>query len=93
MKGNKIQLNLSDGTNFISNTKCKTNDSLIIDLKKRTPLKCLEFKENAKVLVFAGKHIGEEGKINQIDDEKKLANLEIKDKEVKVLIKQLIVIE
>jgi small subunit ribosomal protein S4e len=93
MKGNKIQINLSDGTNFISSILCKTNDSLVIDLKKRTPTKCLEFKEKSKVLVFAGKHAGEEGKIEKIDLEKELANLEIKGKEVKALIKQLIVIE
>ena len=93
LKENKIQLNLSDGTNFISNVKCKTNDSLIVDLKKKTPSKCLEFKEKANVLVFAGKHIGEEGKVEKIDEEKELAVLKIKDKEVKVLIKQLIVIE
>ena len=45
------------------------------------------------MLVFAGKHIGEEGKVEKIDEEKELAVLKIKDKEVKVLIKQLIVIE
>lgn len=93
LKGNKTQLNLSDGINFISSVKCKTNDSLVVDLKKKTAVKCLEFKEKANVLVFAGKHIGEEGKVQKIDMEKELATLEIKNKEVKVLIKQLIVIE
>ena len=29
LKGKKIQINLSDGRNFISNVKCKINDSLL----------------------------------------------------------------
>ena len=34
LKGKKIQLNLSDGKNFLSDLKCHVNDSVIINLKE-----------------------------------------------------------
>lgn len=90
-KGNKIQLNLSDGMNIISDINCKTNDSLVISLKDRKAEKCLELKEGKEAMVFAGKHIGESGSVKKIDLEKKLAILEIAGKEVNILINQIIV--
>ena len=33
LKGKKTQLNLSDGRNFLSDLKCKVNDSVLINLK------------------------------------------------------------
>ena len=36
LKNKKIQLNLSDGRNFISNIKCNTNDSLLIRSEEHT---------------------------------------------------------
>src|SRR3989344_2881750 len=35
LKGKKTQLNLSDGSNFLSEIKCKTNDSVLINLNDR----------------------------------------------------------
>lgn len=92
IKGKKTQLNLSDGKNYISDLKCKTNDSVIVDFAKRNVTKCLEFKEKAKILVFAGKHTGAEGVIKSIDTEKKVVEATIGENTVNVLIKQLMVI-
>jgi small subunit ribosomal protein S4e len=80
IKNNKIQINLSDGQNFISDIKCKVNDSLSINLEKKSPTKCLELKEKAKALVFQGKHAGEKGLIEEIDKEKELVVLNITGK-------------
>lgn len=91
LKGNKTQLNLSDGMNVISDIKCKTNDSLVISLKDRKIEKCLELKEGKEAMVYAGKHIGETGNVKKLDLEKKLATLDIDGKEVNILINQLIV--
>lgn len=91
LKGNKTQLNLSDGMNVISDIKCKTNDSLVISLKDRKIEKCLELKEGIEAMVYAGKHIGETGNVKKLDLEKKLATLDIDGKEVNILINQLIV--
>ncbi len=93
LKGKKTQINLSDGRNFISDMKCKVNDSVLIDLKSRKLEKALPLKENAKVMVFAGKHAGETGTIKEIEDKNKIAKIESEGKMVNILIKQLMVLE
>ena len=92
LRGKKTQLNLSDGRNYVSEIKCNTNDSVVIDLKTKKVEKCLSLKENAKVLVFAGKHSGDKGNINKIDRDKGMVEIKVKENDVNVLIKQIIVI-
>ena len=93
LKGKKVQINLSDGRNFISNIKCDTNDSILINLKERKIEKCLPLKEKSNVAVFEGKHAGKKGVINKIYLDKKIAELDVDGRLFNVLIKQLIVIE
>ena len=93
LKGKRIQLNLSDGRNFLSDIKCQINDSVLINFKDKKIEKCLPLKEKAKIVVFAGKHSGEKGIINKLDSERKMAEVIINKNHVQVLIKQLIVIE
>ncbi|MBI2044118.1 KOW motif-containing protein [Candidatus Pacearchaeota archaeon] len=93
LNGNKTQLNLSDGYNFVSTVKCKTNDSLVINLKDRKIEKCLELKEKVHVYVTNGKHAGKKGTINKIDSKTKIAELSSKEGTFNVLIKQLMVVE
>ena len=93
LKAKKTQLNLSDGRNFISDLKCNVNDSVLINLEKGKIEKCLPLKEKAKVIIFAGKHTGKTGIINNIDLKKNLVKLEINKKEIDVLIKQVMAIE
>lgn len=93
LKGKKIQLNLSDGRNFLSDIKCNVNDSVLIDLKKKKIEKCLPLKEKGEVLVFAGKHAGKKANINKIDQVKKMAELTFNGEKINVLIKQLIIIK
>lgn len=92
LKGKKTQLNLSDGRNFISNIKCKVNDSVLINLKGKKIEKCLPLEEKSEVIVFAGKHSGEKGKIENINNERKIAEINNGKDKINVLIKQLIVI-
>lgn len=93
LKGKKVQLNLLDGRNFISDIKCKTGDSVLIDLDKNKIEKHLPLKEKVNAFVFAGKHAGKRGKINQLDMEKKMAEIDYKGSKVNVLIKQIIIVE
>jgi len=93
LKGRKVQLNLSDGRNFLSNIKCNTNDSVLINLKENKIEKCIELKEKANVLVIGGKHSGIKGKINKINKENKSVEIDSEGKKINVLIKQLIVIQ
>lgn len=95
LKNKKVQLNLSDGKNFISDLKCNVNDSVLINLKDKKIDKCLELKEKAKIIIFAGKHSGKKGVIEKIDLERKMVkmNTDKTKKRINVLIKQLMVIE
>lgn len=93
LKNKKVQINLLDGRNFISNVKCKIGDSAVVDLKDKKIEKCLPLDKKSKVVVFAGKHSGETGEIEEINLEKKMASINSEDGQVNVLLKQLMVIE
>mgnify|MGYP001607414300 CR=1 FL=1 len=91
LKGKKVQLNMGDGRNFISQEKCNVNDSILIDFKKKKIEKYLPFKEKAEVIVFAGKHAGKRGVIDKLIKERKIAKLRVDGQEINVLIKQIMV--
>ena len=93
LKGKKSQLNLSDGRNYLSEIKCNTNDSVIIDFKENKIKECLPLREKAKVFIFAGKHSGKTGTIEKLKLERKMASIKTEQNKLNVLIKQLIVIE
>ncbi len=93
LKGKKVQINLNDGRNFISDIKCNIGDSLLIDLKNRKIEKCISLKEKAKVLVFAGKHTGKIGEIEKLKLERKMASVNTSQEKINVLIKQFMVVE
>jgi small subunit ribosomal protein S4e len=94
MKNKKIQLNLLDGRNFLSDIKCRTNDSVIINLKDNKIEKCLELKEKSNALVIGGKHSGMKGTIIKVDEKHSMIQLKRENGEdINVLIKQIMVIE
>jgi len=93
LKGGKIQINLSDGRNFLSDVKCRTNDSVIVNLKSKKIERSIPLKKDARVIVFAGKHAGEEGVIKEIDEEKNMVKLESDKEMINILIKQIMVLE
>jgi small subunit ribosomal protein S4e len=64
LAGNKVQINLNDGRNFISNEKFRIGDSIILSDEK---IKKLELKEGARIIIINGKHKGEEGQIEKIE--------------------------
>ncbi|MBI2004147.1 hypothetical protein HYS72_01650 [Candidatus Pacearchaeota archaeon] len=94
ISGKKIQLNLNDGGNFLVEPKfsCMTNDSAIINFKDKKIEKCLPLKEKSNAIVFAGKHSGKIGQIEEIK-ERKMAIIDCNKNKINVLIKQLMVIE
>ena len=93
LKGKRTQLNLSDGRNFLSEIKCHSNDSVLIDLKEGKIEKCIPLKEDAEIFVFAGKHAGKKGIVKKLTPEKKIAEVDMDGKIISILIKQLITIE
>jgi len=93
LKNKRIQFNLSDGRNFLSDVQCGVHDSVLINFKEKKIEKCLPLKEKEKVIVFAGKHSGAKGVINNLNLKNKMAELIIGERKVNVLIKQLMVIK
>lgn len=93
LKGKKTQLNLSDGRNFLSDIKCNMNDSVVVNLKEGKIEKCVPLKEKAKVIIFSGKHVGDKGEIISLNSEEKIAKVKSGNKEINILIKQIIAVE
>jgi len=93
LKGKKVQLNLRDGKNFLSDIKCNVGDSAVINFKDKKIEKCLVLKEKAKIIVVEGKHASKKGVIEKLKPERKMAKLNIEGEEINVLIKQIMVVE
>jgi small subunit ribosomal protein S4e len=91
VKGKKVQLNLSDGSNILSNIKCNTGDSVLVNLKTKKIEKCLPLEKNSEAIVFAGKHSGEKGKIDEINNERKTVEINTGKEKINVLIKQVMI--
>lgn len=66
IKGNKQQLNLSDGSNKLADGEFKANDSLILTIPERKIEDRIEFKVGNTAMVIGGKHAGQIGKIKDI---------------------------
>ncbi len=93
LKGKKVQLNFSDGKNLLSDVKCDTNDSAVLDLSSKKIEKIIPLKEKSKVFVYSGKHAGQTGTVMKTNDAEKTAEVKFGDRTVNVLIKQLIATE
>ena len=93
LKKKKVQLNLSDGRNFLFDGKCGVGDSVLINFQDKKIEKCLGLKEKAKVIVFAGKHAGKKGVIGKLKIERKMASVKVGEKDINILIKQIMVVE
>ena len=70
LPGNKVQINLNDGRNFVTGEKAGVGDSVLFDFESKKIEKIMPIKEGSKIIVIGGSHLGEEGKIEAIKDEK-----------------------
>ena len=68
LKRGRMQINLSDGRNYISKEKIKTQDSVVINLKENKIAEILPFKEGCRVLLISGKRIGAEAEVISLKD-------------------------
>jgi len=71
LKGGKVQLNLSDGTNILGSNEYGTKDSLILSVPDKQVVKHLKFKVGNLAMVVGGQHSGEIGKIKEIREVKR----------------------
>jgi len=83
-KGNKMQINLSDGRNYLSDLKCKVGDSAVMNFAKNNIEKIIPMEENREAIVLTGKNAGNIGKIFKVDDEKSKLIISMKNGNVEV---------
>ncbi len=90
----KVQMNLEDGRNIITKEKFNVRDSVIVNTKDEKIVKILELKPGAKVEIILGKHAGESGVLKEIKNLRRGKDyiIKLKDKEIGVPLKTLIVI-
>ena len=69
LSGNKIQLNLHDGTNILGDNKIKINDSLYLDFSSKIK-KHISLEKGNEVFIISGRYEGRSGKISDIQDKK-----------------------
>lgn len=65
-KGGKQQLNLSDGSNILSEGDVKGRDSLVLSIPEMQIEERIEFKVGNLAMVVGGRHTGQMGKIKEI---------------------------
>jgi len=61
IKGGKVQLNLRDGSNVLSDISCKTGDSVVLSLKEGERNKIIDifpFQIGNMAMIIGGKHSG-----------------------------------
>ncbi len=67
LKGNKIQLNLNDGRNILTNEKYSTKDSLLIEIPEQKIVEHIKFEKDSLAMVLGGKNAGKIAKIKEIE--------------------------
>ena len=95
LPGKKIQFNLSQGRNMISNEKMKVGDYVSVEFAKNKILKVISLDKGVEVIVIAGKHAGKEGKIKEIitSGDQKVAVIKAHNDEIKSNVKNIFVKE
>ena len=66
LRGGKIQFNLHDGKNIVSDEKAKVNDTLVLNLSDLKIKKVLPLKEGVNVFLTKGKYAGYFGVLKEI---------------------------
>ena len=84
LPGNKQQINLFDGTNILSKEKVKINDSVLFSLKDKKIVKIIPLKEKAEVYIINGKHLGETGTIDKIENNESIVQIGKKSVNIKL---------
>lgn len=69
IKNNKVQLNLHDGSNLISEDKISIGDSVYLDMSGKIK-KHILLEKGKKVLVIKGKYLGLKGAIESLEGNK-----------------------
>jgi len=91
----KVQLNLLEGKNILSEEKAKTGGSVVLNLKDNKIVKVIGLEKDSTAFAIRGKHAGSSGKIIDIMERggKKIAKILADGERINVWTKNIIVIE
>ena len=91
----KLQLNLMQGKNIISDKKVNIGDSVVLNLKNDEIVKAIPLEKGRRVFALRGKHAGSSGKVVDIMERggKKIAKILVDDKRINVWTKNIIAVE
>lgn len=92
VKSGKIQLNLHDGKNILTDGNYKTKDSILIELPSLKIVDHVEFKEGNLAIVVKGKNNGLMSHIKEIDSTNKRVWFENKGSKIEVPIDNIMMI-
>jgi small subunit ribosomal protein S4e len=67
IKGGKTQLNLHDGRNSIVDKEYSSGDVIVVEIPDQTVTDHIKFESGTVGLITGGKHIGELGKVKEIN--------------------------
>jgi len=68
VKGGRIQLNMHDGRNILSDIDVKTYDSVVLKLDTNEIVDVFRRKKGSKAIVIGGRHSGELGEIEGVKE-------------------------
>ena len=83
LKGGKVQVNFSDGTNEISSEKYNIGDSVVFDISTKKIKEVLPLNEKALVAMLFGQYAGMTGKVEKISGQTIFVNVGDKTYEAK----------
>jgi small subunit ribosomal protein S4e len=78
LKG-KMQYNLHDGKNIISEKKARVGDSVVLSIPKLEIKEVLELKPGVEVYLVKGKHQGSSGKLKELQEKNAIYSCDGKD--------------
>ena len=90
----KVQINLMDGRNIITDEKVKLGDSVLFNFKTKKLEKIIALAKGGEAHVIEGKHAGKKGKIIEIISRggKDLVVIENKPEKINVMTKSVIAV-
>jgi small subunit ribosomal protein S4e len=66
IKGGRVQLNLSDGSNILGSGDYKARDTVVLSLPGKEIVKHIPYREGSLAMIVGGSHTGEIGTIGAI---------------------------
>jgi len=70
VRGGKLQVNLIDGRNILTNDKVNVGDTLVLELPSQKIVKHLKLDKGASILLTSGRFVGNTAKVDNVEADK-----------------------